>query len=180
MQPLSVWPYFQDLKEPRVERTRRHKRMDIVDISVMAGIAYGDDGDEVLERLPAVLQAIRSACRRLLRAHVCASGPILAFPRSGGRSKDPRCKRVPIRPVTKAFRHIEPRAFGLGSCQRAARPGTFPRCGGRPGWGLEPGSCSATRAEQTQRLSSLVPRTKRRLPWAREVAQGPCGVISSY
>jgi hypothetical protein len=42
MTPLLVWSYFQDLNEPRVERTRRHKRMDIVVIRVMSVIAQGD------------------------------------------------------------------------------------------------------------------------------------------
>jgi hypothetical protein len=75
MKPLSVWTYFQDLKEPRVERTRRHKRMDIVVIRVMAMIGHGDGWDEVLERLPAALQAIRSACRRFVRLAGDCSAP---------------------------------------------------------------------------------------------------------
>jgi hypothetical protein len=154
MKPLSVWTYFQDLQEPRVERTRRHKRMDIVVIRVMAVIAYGDGWDEVLERLPAALQAIRSACRRLLRAHACASSPHPGLPPQRGKEQRPRRKRVPVRPVTKAFRHTDPRAFGLGSCQRATRPGTFPRCGGRPGWGLEPGR--AARHEPSKPKDSLL------------------------
>jgi hypothetical protein len=47
LEPLSVWTYFQDSKEPRVERTRRHNLMDIVVIRVMAVIAYADGWDDI-------------------------------------------------------------------------------------------------------------------------------------
>jgi hypothetical protein len=95
MKPLSVWTCFQGLKEARVERTRRHKRMDIVVIRVMAVIAYGDDWDEVLERLPAALQAIRSACRRLLRAYACASSPHPGLPPQRGKEQRPTLQASP-------------------------------------------------------------------------------------
>lgn len=49
MQPLSVWTHFESLKDPRVERTRRHKLMDIMVISVMAVISYADGWDDIVE-----------------------------------------------------------------------------------------------------------------------------------
>lgn len=49
MQPLSVWTHFESLKDPRVERTRRHKLMDIVVISVTAVISYADGWDDIVE-----------------------------------------------------------------------------------------------------------------------------------
>jgi len=49
MQHLSIWTHFESLKDPRVERTRRHKLMDIVVISVMAVICYADGWDDIVE-----------------------------------------------------------------------------------------------------------------------------------
>lgn len=49
MAPLSIWTHFESLKDPRVERTRRHKLMDIVVISVMAVISYADGWDDIVE-----------------------------------------------------------------------------------------------------------------------------------
>jgi len=48
MAPLSIWTHFESLKDPRVERTRRHKLMDIVVISVMAVICNADGWDEIV------------------------------------------------------------------------------------------------------------------------------------
>lgn len=49
MPPLSVWTHFESLKDPRVERTRRHKLMDIVVVSVMAVISFADGWDDIVE-----------------------------------------------------------------------------------------------------------------------------------
>lgn len=47
MQPPAIWAHFESLKDPRVERTRRHKLMDIVVISVMAVICYADGWSDI-------------------------------------------------------------------------------------------------------------------------------------
>ncbi|MFC1643354.1 transposase family protein [Myxococcota bacterium] len=36
MAPLARWTHFESLKDPRVERTRRHELMDIVILSILA------------------------------------------------------------------------------------------------------------------------------------------------
>jgi very-short-patch-repair endonuclease len=51
--------------------------------------------DEVLERLPAALQAIRSACRRLLRAHACDSSPHPDLPPQRGKEQRPMLQASP-------------------------------------------------------------------------------------
>ena len=48
MSPLSIWTHFESLEDPRVERTRRHKLMDIVVISVMAVICNADGWDDIV------------------------------------------------------------------------------------------------------------------------------------
>jgi predicted transposase YbfD/YdcC len=47
MAPLAIWTHFESLKDPRVERTRRHKLMDIVVISVLAVICYADGWSDI-------------------------------------------------------------------------------------------------------------------------------------
>jgi len=47
VQPPAIWAHFESLKDPRVERTRRHKLMDIVVISVMAVICYADGWSDI-------------------------------------------------------------------------------------------------------------------------------------
>ena len=47
MQPPAIWDHFESLKDPRVERTRRHKLMDIVVMSVMAVICYADGWSDI-------------------------------------------------------------------------------------------------------------------------------------
>jgi predicted transposase YbfD/YdcC len=49
MQPPSVWTHFESLRDPRVDRTRRHKLMDIVIISVMAVVSFADGWDDIVE-----------------------------------------------------------------------------------------------------------------------------------
>jgi predicted transposase YbfD/YdcC len=49
MQPLSVWTYFESLEDPRVLRTRRHKLMDIVVISVMAVVSFADGWEDIVD-----------------------------------------------------------------------------------------------------------------------------------
>jgi hypothetical protein len=50
MQPLSVWPHVESPKDPCAERTRRHKLMDIVVISVTAVVCLADGWDDIKER----------------------------------------------------------------------------------------------------------------------------------
>lgn len=47
MQPPAIWEHFESLKDPRVERTRRHNLMDIVVMSVMAVICYADGWSDI-------------------------------------------------------------------------------------------------------------------------------------
>ena len=47
MQPPAIWEHFESLKDPRVARTRRHKLMDIVIMSVMAVICYADGWSDI-------------------------------------------------------------------------------------------------------------------------------------
>jgi hypothetical protein len=49
MEPLSFWIHFESLKDPRVQRTRRHERMEVVILSVMAVICYADGWDDIAE-----------------------------------------------------------------------------------------------------------------------------------
>ena len=49
MVPLAMWSHFESLKEPRVERTRRHDLMDIVIISLLAVDCYADGWSEIVD-----------------------------------------------------------------------------------------------------------------------------------
>ena len=49
MQPPAIWAHFENLKDPRVERTRRHKLQDIVVISVMAVIGFADGWSDIVQ-----------------------------------------------------------------------------------------------------------------------------------
>jgi predicted transposase YbfD/YdcC len=49
MVPLAIWSHFEGLKDPRVERTRRHELMDIVIISLLAVVCYADGWSEIVD-----------------------------------------------------------------------------------------------------------------------------------
>ena len=48
MQPPAIWTHFESLKDPRIERTRRHKLMDIVVISVLAVVCGADGWSDIV------------------------------------------------------------------------------------------------------------------------------------
>ena len=49
MEPPAIWSDFEGLKDPRVERTRRHQLMDIVIISVLAVVAGADGWSDIVQ-----------------------------------------------------------------------------------------------------------------------------------
>ena len=49
MEPPAIWSHFEGLKDPRVERTRRHQLMDIVIISVLAVVAGADGWSDIVQ-----------------------------------------------------------------------------------------------------------------------------------
>jgi|GEM_PF-5368913 len=49
MQPLSIWTHVEILNDRRVERTRRHKLMDILVVSVMAVVCLANGWDDIEE-----------------------------------------------------------------------------------------------------------------------------------
>jgi len=49
VQPPAIWAHFEGLKDPRVERTRRHKLMDIVVISVLAVVCGADGWSDIVQ-----------------------------------------------------------------------------------------------------------------------------------
>jgi hypothetical protein len=42
MLPPALWSHFESLKDPRVERTRRHELMDSVILSILAVVCNAD------------------------------------------------------------------------------------------------------------------------------------------
>jgi hypothetical protein len=61
MQPLSIWTHVEILNDRRVERTRRHKLMDILVVSVMAVVCLANGWDDIKE-----LATLREAWPRTL------------------------------------------------------------------------------------------------------------------
>jgi predicted transposase YbfD/YdcC len=49
MEPPAIWSHFENLKDPRVERTRRHQLIDIVIISVLAVVAGADGWSDIVQ-----------------------------------------------------------------------------------------------------------------------------------
>jgi hypothetical protein len=49
MERPAIWSHFESLKDPRVERTRRHQLMDIVIISVLAVVAGADGWSDIVQ-----------------------------------------------------------------------------------------------------------------------------------
>jgi hypothetical protein len=49
MEPPAIGSQFEGLKDPRVERTRRHQLMDIVIISVLAVVAGADGWSDIVQ-----------------------------------------------------------------------------------------------------------------------------------
>ena len=47
--PASIAEHFADLRDPRVERTRRHELLEIVTIAILAVICGADSWDQVEE-----------------------------------------------------------------------------------------------------------------------------------
>ena len=49
MEAPAIGSHFEDLKDPRVERTRRHRLMDIIIISVLAVVAGADGWSDIVQ-----------------------------------------------------------------------------------------------------------------------------------
>jgi predicted transposase YbfD/YdcC len=49
MVPPAIWSHFESLKDPRVERTRRHELMDIVIVSILAVVCNADGWSEIVD-----------------------------------------------------------------------------------------------------------------------------------
>jgi hypothetical protein len=49
MERPAIWSHFESLKDPRVERTRRHQLVDIVIISVLAVVAGADGWSDIVQ-----------------------------------------------------------------------------------------------------------------------------------
>jgi hypothetical protein len=49
MAPPAIWSHFESLKDPRVERTRRHELMDIVIVSILAVVCNADGWSEIVD-----------------------------------------------------------------------------------------------------------------------------------
>jgi len=49
MAPLDIWTHFESPKDPRVERTRRHKLMDIVVVGILAVVCGADGWADMVE-----------------------------------------------------------------------------------------------------------------------------------
>jgi len=49
MVPPAIGSHFESLKDPRVERTRRHELMDIVIVSILAVVCNADGWSEIVD-----------------------------------------------------------------------------------------------------------------------------------
>lgn len=66
---LTIAEYFSDLKDPRVERTKRHKLLDIIVIAICAVVCGADEWTEIERQTisapkfdPMLMMLIRDYC----------------------------------------------------------------------------------------------------------------------